>query len=460
MSLRTRLAASVAVLVAVAIGISGWIAVDAAERELVDEVDAFLEDRVERLGSVPLVEEVLRPEGRRRAGFGDRSRRFGFDALSEDDAITQLVTTDGAVFSTGDVVLPVGDDQVREVLERRSATIATLGVDGTDYRVITTPVGRDAVLMVGRDLQEVEGAIDGLARRTVVLGAVGAAAAALIAWLLASRLSGPIGRLTVAAEGVAETQDLSAEIDVRSSDEVGRLAASFNTMLGALHTSRQQQERLVMDASHELRTPLTSLRTNVDVLQRSASLDEDTRDEILSDVSGELDQLTDLVTELVDLATSTRRPDEPAESLDLGEVVATVADRAGRRTGRVVTLELDDPATVTGHRIGIERAVSNLVDNALKFSPPDTSVSIAVSGGTVMVRDLGPGIGAEDRPHVFDRFYRAAATRSEPGSGLGLSIVADVVKAHRGELHIEDPAEGRGVAIGFTLPVGTTPAAG
>jgi len=453
MTLRTRLAVAVAILVAAVIAVSGWLAVDAAERELIEEVDTFLEDRVDRLGGIPLLEDVAR-EGRRGRGGFDGARRFGQDALSEDDAVTQLITADGVVLTVGELELPVDEAAIAIARgDARRSNIETVEVDGTEYRVITARLGRGAALMVGRDLAEIDGALDGLARRTVVLGLIGAALAALGAWVLATRLSRPIGRLTLAAEHVAATQELSAPIEVTTSDEVGRLATSFNTMLEALDTSRRQQRRLIMDASHELRTPLTSLRTNVDLLKRAPDMEASDRTEVLDDVSGELEELTSLVTELVELATSSRAPDAETEPVSLVDVVQLVADRARRRSGRAINVSAAGSGVVEGHPGLLERAVSNLVDNALKFSPPDTAVDIAVDGGRVLVRDRGPGIAAEDREHVFDRFYRAPATRAQPGSGLGLAIVHDIVTSHGGDVVIVDPDDGPGAAIGFHVPV-------
>jgi two-component system sensor histidine kinase MprB len=215
--------------------------------------------------------------------------------------------------------------------------------------------------------------------------------------------------------------------------------------------SRQQQQRLVMDASHELRTPLTSLRTNVDLLRRAKSMSGDDRDEVMDDVSRELDELSSLVAELVELSTSSRRPDEPVGPIDLGLIAANVAQRAERRFGRTLNVTTAGVVELDGYGSLIERAVWNLVDNAVKFSQSETEIDLAVDGGRVQVRDRGPGISEADRGRVFDRFYRAVETRSEPGSGLGLSIVADIVAAHNGTTFVDEPHDGPGAIVGFEI---------
>ncbi len=452
MSLRTRLALSVGVLVALAIALSSIIIVRSATQEAVDEVDRFLEDRLERLSSGPLQRGGDISRGRGRDGAAVRVGRKFAEALSEDDAATQVITPDGVVRLSTSVELPVGDDDLDAASGSVERTdIRTDEVDGVRYRIISGHLEPVGAVMVGRDLSEVDSLLEGLTRRTVVLGLVGAGVAALAAWLLATRLSRPIDRVTSAAEHVADTQDLSASIEVSGSGEAARLAQSFNTMLDALDTSRRQQQRLVMDASHELRTPLTSLRTNLDVLRRADDLPDADRAEVVADLSTEVDELNGLVTELVDLATSARRPTDPVEEVDLAEVAAAVAARAERRSGRVVHVLAEDATLVMVRRAPVERAISNLVDNAIKFS--DDEVEVTVRGGTVEVRDHGPGVAPEDRERIFDRFYRSVATRSAPGSGLGLSIVHDVATSHGGSAFVRDPEDGVGVVVGFELPV-------
>jgi len=266
----------------------------------------------------------------------------------------------------------------------------------------------------------------------------------------------PIEQLTTSASYVAATKDFDHPIAVTRHDEIGTLAANFNRMLDALRTSREQQRRLVMDASHELRTPLTALRTNVDLLRRAHSYDDAQRAELLGATDVELRELTDLVSELVELATDTRS-EEVVQPVDLGEVVDRVADRQQRRAQRDIVVTKEEPALVDGRAGLLDRAVSNLLDNALKFSPPTAPVEIVVRGSTIEVLDRGEGIAAEDLPHVFDRFYRSPTARTLPGSGLGLAIVEQIAELHGGRVALA-ARDGGGIVARFELPrAGTSP---
>lgn len=446
MSLRVRLALGVALLVVLGIGLSGWFAVTSARSELEAEVDQFLLDRAERIKPL-LNESPLRNDRRQR-----QATDFVLD-LVNPDALTQVVNDQGDIIFASDPPLPVSDfDKDRSGRSGNDYALLTASVEGEKYRIISTSAGSRLTLMVGRDLGEVDRAVSGIARRTLLVGLVGAALAALAAWLVSGRFTQPLQRLTVAAENVAETQELAQAIHVDRSDEVGRLATSFNTMLAALETSRQQQHRLVMDASHELRTPLTSLRTNIDFMHSAPSLSGPERQEILTDVKGELTELSTLVSELVEMATITGAPDEPFESIDLNEAVQQSVDVAARRHGRVINVT-GQGAQLSARPSQLKRAVNNLLHNAAKFSPEGSPIEVNLAGGRISVRDYGPGIAPEDKELVFNRFYRATATRDEPGSGLGLAIVHQVVLSHQGRVFVDEPGDGAGAIVGFELPL-------
>jgi two-component system sensor histidine kinase MprB len=205
-----------------------------------------------------------------------------------------------------------------------------------------------------------------------------------------------------------------------------------------------------MDASHELRTPLTSLRTNLEVLQRTPDMGDDDRRELMADLEFEVTELSHMVGELVGLATDAEADDDSVETFALAELVEELAERTRRRTDRVVLVDADHAGTVTAGRAGVERAVLNLLDNGHKFSPPDAPLEVRVGPNEVEVRDHGPGVADEDKPMVFDRFFRSTSARSEPGSGLGLSIVDQVARRHGGETWVRD-AEGGGAVVGFAL---------
>ena len=371
--------------------------------------------------------------------------------------VSQRLTATGAVLaSPNGVVLPVDElDQKVAASAAGTSVEHTVSLDGEPYQVLTVSTSPGAV-QLARSLAENDRVLASLRNLILVSAAAVLAVAAVAGWLIARQITRRLVRLTGAAEVVAATGRLDVNVPVAGSDEAGRLATAFNEMLAALHRSRDAQQRLVQDAGHELRTPLTSLRTNVTVLQRHDDLPADTRAQVLGDLDLESRELTTLVNELVELATD-RRADEPTQVLALGPLVERVAERARRRTGRTVTIEADD-SRVQGRPQELERAVSNLIDNAAKFDPdPDHVVEARVREGRVSVADRGPGIDDADRAHVFDRFYRAVDARSRPGSGLGLSIVADVADRHGGSAFTE-PRPGGGACVGFELPLVAAPA--
>jgi two-component system sensor histidine kinase MprB len=282
----------------------------------------------------------------------------------------------------------------------------------------------------------------------VGLGGVGLAGG--LGLLVTRTATRPVRELSDTAEHVARTRDLSRRIDASGDDELSRLAASFNTMLGALERSMRAQRQLVADASHELRTPLTSLRTNVEVLAgANGSLPRVERAGMLRAVVGQLEELTMLVEDLVDLARDGEHEQE-IEPVRLDLLVEDTVARARRlHPGREIRTELEE-TLVDGSPRRLDRAVSNLLDNAEKWSPPDTPIDVTLRDGRLLVRDRGPGFDGEDLPRVFDRFYRARSARGKPGSGLGLAIVRHVAEAHGGGVAARN-AEGGGAELSLTL---------
>jgi len=275
-------------------------------------------------------------------------------------------------------------------------------------------------------------------------------AAAVLGWVIAGTVAAPITRLTRAAEDVGESGRLDVDVPGTGSDEVGRLGAAFRNMLGALSQSRAEQQRLVQDAGHELRTPLTSLSTNLAVMRRHPEMGEDMQTRILDDLDSEITELTDLVNELVAVASGDSG-DQPAERIDLVSLASDVAERVGRRRTRTVVVEVRTPSLVDAPRAALDRAITNLIDNACKFDQSGGQIDVVVDGGALTVLDRGPGIADEDMGLIFNRFHRADAARSMPGSGLGLSIVKAVVENQGGEV-IARQRNGGGSEIGFVLP--------
>jgi len=291
----------------------------------------------------------------------------------------------------------------------------------------------------------------------VLLDLGGIALAALLGRLVSGAAVQPLKRLTATTEHVAVTQDLSRRIEPTGADELGRLAGSFNAMLDALERSMSAldasvhaQRQLVADASHELRTPVTSMRTNIEILQQQGQdMDpEDTR-RLLGDVVEQIEELTLLMNDLIELARG-EEPRADAEDLRLDLLVSEVAERA-RRHAPATPLHVElEPSLITGVPARLERAVGNLIDNAVKYSPPGAPVEVRLRQGALSVRDHGPGIAAQDLPHIFDRFYRGAEARGRPGSGLGLAIVRQVAAQHGGSVTAE-PAPGGGTLMCLRL---------
>ena len=290
---------------------------------------------------------------------------------------------------------------------------------------------------IGHDLERLR-----LILILVSLGAIAAAAAG--GAVVSGATLAPVRRLTAAAERIAETGEPSERVPEGGHDELAALGASFNTMLATLEESLETQRRFVADASHELRTPLTSLQTNIDVLRGDLELDPDQRRRLLDDLDRESQEMRGLIAGLLELARGGAQVEK--EKFQLDELVEDTVERA---RGRFPAVEWEadrlEPTVVDGYRDRMERAVWNLLENAGKWSGDGGSVEISLAGGELLVRDHGPGFADEDRPLVFDRFYRSAAARAMPGAGLGLAIVREVAEAHGGTVVAENARDGGAV---------------
>ena len=387
-------------------------------------------------------------------GDGRTGDRYRFERpRSFDQIVVQVVADDGTVvYGRRGVRLPVEAGELAiasaSADEPMDPLMRTVEIDGERYRLLTASVPAGAV-QVARSLEETDRLVGAILRRTLLAVVGVSAVAALVGWLIARQVTARLIRLTAVAEEVATTGRLDVSVPVAGEDETGRLGQAFDAMLGALARSRDDQQRLVQDAGHELRTPLTSLRTNISVLRRYDQLAPEVRGQVLDDVEGEARELTALVNELVELATD-RRSDEPPEELALADLVDRAVDRLHRRTGRAAEVAVDATRVVGGPG-ALERAIGNLLENAAKFSPPGSPISVVVDHGEVRVDDRGPGIPPDDLGRVFDRFYRAVDARGHPGSGLGLAIVRDIVERHGGTVFARNRVDG-GASVGFTLP--------
>ena len=439
MNLRTRFAIVTAAIVFVLATAMSLGAYSIASRQLENQVTVSLDRRASRI-----LNTLADPRFSLDDAFG-RGPVNQAILQTEVDAITQLVSADGVVHKRPEYpTLPTTDSDF--ALAPGQVHYRNLDIDGHRFRMMTVAAPNGGLIQLAKDTQIVIDAQAGMRRWFPLFAALAVIVSAGVGWMFARRISRPIEDLAGTAEDIARTRDLNRGIEVTGDGEVGQLAASFNSMLAALRDSTERQRRLVQDASHELRTPLTSLRANTEILERTLQL-PDGSESILRDMRSEMDRLVELSAELNALATDQRTAEDP-QPVDVGEVAAEIVARAARRSNAPVTLHVTEETVVDVRANQFERALSNLVDNAVKFSNGDSEVEVHVGHGRIEVRDHGPGIADEDKPKVFDRFYRADSTRSMPGSGLGLAIVAQFAQDHGALVYVLDN-EGGGAIVGI-----------
>jgi two-component system sensor histidine kinase MprB len=272
---------------------------------------------------------------------------------------------------------------------------------------------------------------------------------AILGWVIAASMTSRLRKLSSAAEHVALTGQFNVDTPSTGRDETAKLARSFKEMLEALSRSKEQQKRLVQDAGHELRTPLTSMRTNLDVMRRHPNMDQSMREQIMIDLERDAGDMAALVEEVVAIAAE-RHSNELPEPIEMKSVTQSIVERASRRSGRDIVVNADDSIVIANHHM-FDRAVSNLIDNALKFDTSSQQIEVTIHNGSLTVSDRGIGIPEDEVQLIFERFHRSAASRSLPGSGLGLSIVADFAHAHDGSVFARNRVGG-GSEIGFSLP--------
>jgi two-component system sensor histidine kinase MprB len=441
MNLRTRfvlITASLVFVLATAMSIGAY---QIATAQLSQQVNESLNNRITRILQI-----VADP----RFSWSDAFGRGPVNRAileTETDSITQVVLPDGRILGRQEnPTLPITEAERSLVPGGLEVSHGTITINGHQFKVSTVAASDGTLIQVAKDNQIVVDAQQGMRLWLPLFAMIAVLISGAAGWLFARRISQPIENLAETAESIAATQDLNRSIDVTGSDEVSQLGRSFNTMLGALRDSSDRQRRLIQDASHELRTPLTSLRANAELLERAALTEAD-RESVLADIKAEVDELVDLSAELNSLATD-HRTTENVERIDLAELANDIAARASRRTSSSVTVHVTDNSVITARPHQLERAISNLLDNAIKFTNGESPVEIHVGALRVEVRDSGPGISNEDKPLIFDRFYRSTATRSMPGSGLGLAIVAQCAHDHGASAYVLDNAGG-GAIVGM-----------
>ncbi|GAA2149581.1 HAMP domain-containing sensor histidine kinase [Nocardioides koreensis] len=446
---RRSLASRVTLLTTIAVGVAvAFVAMGAyvtVRMQLQSTLDQSLLDRAHQAASSNALSELLSSNSPiPSAALGAADVRIGYITPAHD---TRSIDRGPK--------LSLGQQEVDVVDHRSSYSIRTINAGGIDYRVVAVPTETGGALVLAQPLGPQQRVLDRLGAVMLLFGAAGVIAAGMAGWGVARNGLRPVRRLTTSVEHIARTEDLTP-LPVEGDDEIARLATAFNQMLTALSASRDRQRQLVADAGHELRTPLTSLRTNLDLLAQadgpggSHDLPEEARRELLEDVRAQIEELTTLIGDLVELAR-----DEPlthvVECVDLSEVVDRAIARVRRRAPGVTFDVASNPWWVVGEPAALERAITNLLDNAAKWSPPEGTVTVRLSHGVLTVEDQGPGIAPADLPHVFDRFYRSQESRSMPGSGLGLSIVRQVASRHSGAVAAGSSQQG-GARLTLRLP--------
>ena len=455
MTFRARLVlvATGAVLVVVLLGAVATYVV--AYDSLVGSVDVTLEQTARDLysgnaiGVLPIIENTC-------------GRATGY--------CSQMVWANGQVHPGEPTVLPI-TPAVAELAGSQgtgSQLLFTTKADGISVREIAYPLARlsykncltcsalnmpfGGVLQVSAPLTGVNEGLHHLVVALWIIILIGVGLAVLLGLGVGRAVLAPLNDLTGTVEELARTTDVSRRLDPGGPDELGRLRRAFNRLLAALDSSRESQRQLVLDASHELRTPLTSLRTNMEVARRMEELVPEERDILIGDVLTQLDELTSLVADMAELARG-EQPHQTSAPVRFDELVLNAVEAAtthGR--SRTVTFAPSvAPCWVLGSGPRIARAVDNLLDNALKYSPDGGVVEVGCADGVLMVRDHGPGVADADIAHIFDRFYRAPEARSRPGSGLGLAIVAQVALDEDGQVSVHH-APGGGALFRFALP--------
>lgn len=384
------------------------------------------------------------------------------EALGSSGSLLSVMSANGTLQQPSSQSIDIPSDSAEIAIARLQADTheRTVDINGTEYRAVTVPFSVTTERGVqyhsvtyARPTETVRDTLGSLWVVMLITGSLGILATTLTALWAARAVLAPVRRLSTAVTNVTQTDQLNP-IRIYGRDDLGVLTQSFNTMLKSLQQSREQQRQLIADAGHELRTPLTSMRTNVELLvadEHSGMLPPGARGQILNDVAAQLGEFTALVGDLVALTRDdgNQRPFEP---IVLADVVHASVQRAQRR-GPGMVFDVDtDHSEIMGDASTLERAITNLLDNAVKFSPNGGTVRVRLADGVLTVTDQGPGIAEEDLPHIFDRFYRSDRSRNTPGTGLGLSIVAHTVEAHDGSIKASNNPDG-GAQFIMKLPL-------
>jgi two-component system, OmpR family, sensor histidine kinase MprB len=438
--LSTRLTAAAALAATFAIVAVVAVAYVAVRHELLSNIDSQLRHQVKELQFTPVIGPVG-PELRVDTQVGDVG---GYAQLVSATGQTQPAMGQSVVLA------PTAADE--QVASKGGSVFRDGNANGLHLRVLSTPLADvpGTAVLIALPLTATDSQLHKLRLAFLVLALLGLGLVVSGSWIVVRRTLRPVATLTDAAEQIAVTRDLTTRIEDYGTDELGRLASTFNTMLDALERSVGQQRQLILDASHELRTPLSSLRTNVEVLHDVERLSVDQRRALLNGIVTQLDELTGLVADVVELARGDA-PESAQEDVALDDLVSQAVDRARRHWPNVIFMLDAQPVMVRGVPNRLDRAIANLLDNAGKFSPAGSVVDTTVTAaGVLTFADRGPGVPADAIDFVFDRFYRADVARAMPGSGLGLAIVKQVIDGHNGTVTLSNRTGG-GTLVTVTL---------
>ena len=465
--LRTRITALVMVAVGVSVAlasIAGWVTV---RNQILSQMDSTLASHATQIAKEAQIQEDNQTA---------HQVKGNLDVPLYTDTEVVVFDSDGVInYYAQSTVIPQVQPVSADIAVAQAGTGSNFRTivfsDGTKARAITVPVppseyspGTHQALLLAQSMHDTQQTLSRLSLVSILVGIAGIAVAGSAGITVGRAGLRPVDRLTEATEYVARTGDLRP-IEVQGTDELARLATSFNSMLTALARSQDHQRRLIADAGHELRTPLTSMRTNIDLLSQvfggsdsehaapgsgRPRISDADRSELIADVRAQMEELSVLVGDLVELSRDTK-PQAAPEPVNLGDVVRQAVDRVRRRApGLKFDIQLQ-PWFLEGDPTALERAVTNLLDNAGKWSPEDGTVTVRLADGLLQVSDQGPGIAEEDMPHVFERFYRSPEARTMPGSGLGLAIVRQAAENHGGRVAAARAPSG-GALLGLWLP--------
>ena len=463
MSLRRRLALLSGLAVALTVLLASVLVYTLVRDRLRGDIDHDLRQQAERVtqrfqgGPVPGPPVAVAPPPQRTGRGAEQGEQYALTLPPPEpggpEALAQLISPNGAVVTgpSSSLQIPVSAADRQLAANGGPAKFEDVRAGDSDLRVLTEPLSEGMAVQVARSLEDTNHTLNTLIIILAAVSAGGIALAAALGPVVARAALAPAGEVSATAEEVARTHDLTHRIEVRGDDELGRLAASFNEMLAALERSEAAQRRLVADASHELRTPLATLRTNIETLGRGDGLDPEERRRLVADVTEELEEMTDLVGDVVELARAPGQDAIARQDVALDELTRDAIQRAKRRARGIGFDQRLDPSLVHIDPQRVGRAISNMLDNAIKWSPPGSRVEVEVLEGRVTVRDHGPGFPDGDLDRVFDRFWRADDARGKPGSGLGLAIVQRVAEEHDGRAHASNASEG-GAVVSLELP--------